>query len=57
MKTTVFLRNNENDSLSKQQWKQQFKKVEFFLCNKRKIVVKATKHQNLALPKVLLRKF
>ena len=57
MKTTVSLRNNENDSLSKQQWKQQNKKVEFFLCNKRKIVDKATKHQHLALPKVLLRKF
>ena len=32
-------------------------KVEFFLCNKRKIAVKPTINQNLAVSKALFRKF
>ena len=33
------------------------RKVEFLLCNKRKLVVKPTRHQNSAVTKTLLEKF
>ena len=45
---TFALSNNENYIL---------KKVEFFFCNKRKIAVKRTTHQNSAVLKALFRKF
>ena len=33
------------------------RKIEFFVCNKRKIVLKQTMHQNSAVSKALLKKF
>ena len=51
---TLWWQITKQPSFTKQQYKLQIKKLMFFLCNKRKIAVKATIYQHSAISKALL---